>query len=72
MGLLAWIFRSSGLTHGSPPLFLLSNSSWLGTHGTKHHQQPPSTCQVNFDLENSNLPPLGEVAKCSILCGIIG
>jgi hypothetical protein len=71
MGLLAQVFWPSGLTH-SGPLFLLSESSWCGTHGTKSHQQPPSAWQVNFGLENSNLPLSGEVVECSVLSKIIG
>jgi hypothetical protein len=54
-----------------PPLFLLSESSRHSTHGANHHQQPPSAWQVSFGLENSSLPPSGEVAKCFVLSGII-
>jgi hypothetical protein len=53
MGILTWIFRPSGLTHGGPP-FLLSKSSQSGTHGTKPHQKSLSARQVNLGLENPN------------------
>jgi hypothetical protein len=43
VGLLFWISRPSGQTHGGPPV-LLFESGRLGTHGTKPHQ-------------NSSLPP---------------
>jgi hypothetical protein len=49
------------------PLFLLSESSWHGTHGTKPRQQSPSASQMSLGLENSSLPPSGEIAECSIL-----
>jgi hypothetical protein len=71
MGILTWIFRPSGLTHGGPP-FLLSKSSQSGTHGTKPHQKSLSARQVNLGLENPKLPCFGEVAECSILFRIIG
>jgi hypothetical protein len=61
MGLLAWILRPSGLTHGSPPI-LLSESNRSSTHGTTPRQQPTSDWQVSFDLKNSNVPYCGEVA----------
>jgi hypothetical protein len=38
MDLLVRSLRPSGPTHGGPPLFLLSESSRRGTHGTKPRQ----------------------------------
>jgi hypothetical protein len=37
---MARVYWTSGPTHGGPPMFLLSESSWCGTLGTKSHQQP--------------------------------
>jgi hypothetical protein len=54
------------------PLYLLSESSQHGTHGTKPHQQPPSAWQVSFGLKNSNPPLPGEVLECFVSSGIIG
>jgi hypothetical protein len=54
MGILARIFRLSGLTYDKPPI-LFSESSQSGTHGIKHRQQPSSAWQVSFGLENANL-----------------
>jgi hypothetical protein len=54
------------------PLFLLSESSKCGIHGTKPHQQPLSSWQANFDLGNSNLPPSEEVVKYYALSRITG
>jgi hypothetical protein len=71
MGLLARIFRPSGLTHVSPRL-LFYESSQSGTHGTKPRQQPPNSWQVIFGLKNSILPPLVEVTECSVSSKIIG
>jgi hypothetical protein len=34
---MAQVFLPSGLTHGGPPLFLLSKSSWHGTPSIKSH-----------------------------------
>jgi hypothetical protein len=35
---VAQVYWSSGPTHGGPPLFLLSESSWRATSGTKSYQ----------------------------------
>jgi hypothetical protein len=43
MGLLTWIFRLSGPTHGGPPI-MFSESSQSNTHGTKPHQNRSRTC----------------------------
>jgi hypothetical protein len=69
MGLLAWIFRPSGPTHGRPsyPFLRVQPVGYPWSH-----QYPLSAWQVRFGLENSNLFCCGEVAKFSILFGIIG
>jgi hypothetical protein len=72
MGLLARVIRPSGPTHGGPSYSFLSKSRWRGTYGTKPFQQPLSAWQASFDLEESSLPPLGEVAECYVLFEIIG
>jgi hypothetical protein len=41
--------------------WVVSGSTWRGA-GTG----------VSSGLENSNLPPSGEVAECSVLSGIVG
>jgi hypothetical protein len=54
MGHLAQVFRLSGPTYGRPPLFLLSESSCHGTHGTKPHQ---------FDFQHLHFPKIKKFKK---------
>jgi hypothetical protein len=67
---VARVFWLSGPTHGGPTIpSLRVHLAWYSWHQTS--STALSAWQRSFGLENLSLPPLGDVAKCSVLFGTI-